>query len=1179
MVSWLADGEVAGYDAAAASSGSLNPAAWKLASAGTVDTQGPTRLQYGLSAGGLNRLSAQNIRLRITNADCNENAGRRMTATMFIAPANYFPPGSVPSPSAILALGPNLRAWRAAQSRNADAGPADVTWNIPGPGPGDLQPNTKYWVLVVPTSVADTSYPANYVNDRVMNGGAQDAIGRAISIWTNRTPNKPTITSPNPGSVAASGASLTLTYTTDDPDKVGGSTDETFTDVAGIQVQYAAKPTPDNPNPSWTDLPIWNFNATVLGKGWYIDGSAYNSNGEGAQSLWNNGTMQILCGATNPAANKGVLPSGRWQLRVRTFDYGHPQPTAARPLGSTNGQYTPDNFPAVNTSPWSDPINVTVSAQVPPPVLLSPINATAIPDGVPIVLRWQYRNTHTPPYPQASRQINIREVGNPTWRGLFGGSLSASSYTVPEPTVKFNDDAESANDWTGTGGDSGYPQQVTVSGNARIRNRKATPAAGTNSMTLSRSAMGVPDADQVVTIRGKRTGKADPGQGSGQLITNGGFNGSTTGWTMSSGGGAVSASSPSPYEGTGFLRSTVLQGEDTYYTWADQVITLVSLQNLTVTGVTRYDGSTARPQLTLIWRNSGGTTISSENIQLSSGTNWTPFSVTRTPPAGAVTCLVRLEMYPMLSPGPAGQHVDFDAISAIQGVPPQPFSLEFALFAPNNGSVAYEFLSYTNLGVGDNTDADWEAALSVAAGSGAIAKVTTTYRFGPGAEADLDITHVDVTTGGTDLPATTEYEWRVRTVDSTGVASDWSETGRFWVVPAPASGEVRPLPGETIDAATLGCGKHTAVIYRRGGKRRVGVLSGITYLDWSRVRDDISTAKVVIKDWDIDCGNLLAKLQTWAYELVIYRSNGYSVDRVWEGPITLLTYEADAVTIQAKDVMAYAYRRIIKQKMSDSDGGDTVTSRAARVLQNTLGPDDPNVLAYLQVLTREDDAREYRTTPAYSRTAFEEVDDMAANAGLDYCTTGRAILLWGTKHRIGTLPEFRDKDLGSPPIVSEYGMSASNVYAVSDGNGLYGEATRLPVSGNDTDYGLVEMLSSTWASDTEDDSGTYTAQGQATVKQSFEDAAERSIAYRWPPPVVVRVPDNTSLNPSTVISIQQLVPGVVIPLRSTGTLRTVIADQKLDSVKVVESSESETITITLSPFTHDDASTDTDVEV
>lgn len=115
------------------------------------------------------------------------------------------------------------------------------------------------------------------------------------------------------------------------------------------------------------------------------------------------------------------------------------------------------------------------------------------------------------------------------------------------------------------------------------------------------------------------------------------------------------------------------------------------------------------------------------------------------------------------------------------------------------------------------------------------------------------------------------------------------------------------------------------------------------------------------------------------------------------------------------------------------------------------------------------------------------------------------------------------------------------------------------------------MLSSTWASDAEGDTGTYTQEGLAKVVASFEEFAARAVSDRYPPPVVVRVPDNTTLNPNTPISIQHLVPGVVVPLRSTNTLRTVVATQKLDSIKVTESGGAEVITITMSPFNRDDA--------
>lgn len=417
-----------------------------------------------------------------------------------------------------------------------------------------------------------------------------------------------------------------------------------------------------------------------------------------------------------------------------------------------------------------------------------------------------------------------------------------------------------------------------------------------------------------------------------------------------------------------------------------------------------------------------------------------------------------------------------------------------------------------------------------------------------------------------DLVSGNQYEWRVKVTDSQGGESDWSSVARFWAVPPVSDGtDGGVIPSETLEGATLGCGTHRVLIYKRGGTEFVGEVTNLTRVEWGRVRDDISQAHVDVTGWSVDCGALLSRLATWAYEMVIFRDNGFSVDRVWEGPLTLLTYYEGRVRLSARDAMAYASRRIIKNSINDTGEGATVVNRTVRILQTSLADRDPNILEHLTPINSADDAMQYRTSAAYSSTAWEEIDNMAANAGLDYTTVGRRIIVWGTRTPIGRLPEFRDGDLGATPIVSEYGMQFANRYAVSDGNGVWGEALREDPEG--IDYGPVEMLSSSWASDNEQASGsTYSPESLDKIRKSFAGYAEQSIESRNPPPVVVRVPDNTTVNPDVPITIQHLIPGVAIPLRSTKTLREVRATQKLDSVKVVEEADRETITVTMSPF-------------
>ena len=77
--------------------------------------------------------------------------------------------------------------------------------------------------------------------------------------------------------------------------------------------------------------------------------------------------------------------------------------------------------------------------------------------------------------------------------------------------------------------------------------------------------------------------------------------------------------------------------------------------------------------------------------------------------------------------------------------------------------------------------------------------------------------------------------------------------------------------------------------------------------------------------------------------------------------------------------------------------------------------------------------------------------------------------------------------------------------------------------------------------------------------------ADRNIRGRWPTPVVVRVPDNSTLNPEVNLSIQHLIPGVWIPLRATQTVRAVAQWQKLDEVNVVVEGDNEQVQVVMSP--------------
>lgn len=1058
MVSWTSAGSVSGYDPITRK---YKKAMFVLpiASGPAVDLNGSTRLNWDLQADYPGRsnyptLLEAEAPLTFTSGDFSANPGRVMGGAAVLVKASKFAAGVIPTNQQIfdnstLSLADIGSVYR------TNAGNVKPTFYFTN---AQLDPNTKYWLLVYPAAINKPANAWSKTNYRPV--GNVNTTGRAVSVWTNRTPKAPIIAAPPGGGIFNPGATYSLNYTPQDPDAVTpNDADRSNMDLAGVEFQFARLPSSAGDQVAeeeWTWLSYRDASGSMTVSAMALNGPV----GYNAQAPIRNLQLPIFCaGNLSDVPNSTArIPAGDWQIRARTVDFGHAYPNIVNPLGLKTGSgLAPRLFPSGNISPWSAPVKISIPTQVPAPIPASPTNSRAVVAGLPITLQWNYRNTYLPPYPQKDRWIQVRKVGDANWSTVAAGPSSQNSIVLPfeivnsptpVPSQFFNDinfEAGSTGGWV-----------------AQVNNGSGFVTVGTaNAVNLNVA------------------GNAQSGSRYLQLNN------------------TTPAATGAPY----LVRRLSIDRNQ----WDQYQVELWHRPPNNATGMQTFQ---------VFFTDAAGNTIFSGNIDDRTYETQTD-------------------------------------IPAIAGVYTKRVSRN--LIAPANATGIIITVSSTdftgNVQTGDRIDT------TSMIGTNRFETVTF-FRF----------------------QASTQYEWRVRVADASNAESDWSLPARFWVVPAADSGPERPVPEDTIEGATLGCGKHRVFVYRRGGLIPVGEITDMTHIGWGRLRDDISSARIVVSGWGVDCGNLLAKLQTWAYEIVIFRDNGYSPERVWEGPITLLTYKQDSVEIDAKDVVAYLYRRILRQEMNDRGVGDSVVNRAARVVRNGFAPDDPNILQYLQILFNENDANQYRNTPAYSRTCFEEIDDMAANAGLDYTAVGRSILLWGTRSRIGTLPEMTDRELGAAPIVSEYGMQMSNRYAISDGNGIYGTADRLDANGVDPNYGLVEMLSSTWASDTDPEEGTYTQEDVDRVADSFAGMSERSIADRFPPPVVVRVPDNTTLNPNTVLSIQHLVPGVAIPIRATGTLRKVVGTQKLDSVTVTEIEGEEKITVTMSPFNSDDAASGGETE-
>lgn len=352
----------------------------------------------------------------------------------------------------------------------------------------------------------------------------------------------------------------------------------------------------------------------------------------------------------------------------------------------------------------------------------------------------------------------------------------------------------------------------------------------------------------------------------------------------------------------------------------------------------------------------------------------------------------------------------------------------------------------------------------------------------------------------------------------------------------------------------LGCGFNTVAVFDRGGITRLFPIDRTTSISYGRLRDGISDALIHIPT-SADCCGDLATLEPVRHEIVIFRDG----QRVWEGPITRVSYSNDDVEIAAKDVMFWPYRTIMRAEYNNSYPNIAYgTDRIGLILRNELErkerQDPPiNVVPWIQIHTEADTARTSRRTLPYQKSVFEEIDDLAAKAGIDYTVVGRAIHVHDTSYLLGQTPLATEADFLGGVVVSMYGMDVCTYSAVTDGEGLWGADSR-----DQMYYGEVEMLATAY--DEENDTTNPS-------EPELRSQAQRNLSQRFPIPIEVRVPDNSAINPnSETFTFDMLVPGVKVPLMATAGCRSLRQDQKIDKVDIRQDDKGEVVTLTLLPF-------------
>lgn len=353
---------------------------------------------------------------------------------------------------------------------------------------------------------------------------------------------------------------------------------------------------------------------------------------------------------------------------------------------------------------------------------------------------------------------------------------------------------------------------------------------------------------------------------------------------------------------------------------------------------------------------------------------------------------------------------------------------------------------------------------------------------------------------------------------------------------------------------------HRAFIHERGGIQRIDEMLNLGTCSWSRVRDDISEASVSISAQFCDAqASLLNFIEPGRHELVIFRGD----ERVWEGPITRAAFSRQGAQLFARDVAHYLHFTAMQNGYDNSGANvDFVTNRAATIITAELtrknvaelaaGLPSINVLPFLVNHHDPQDARTTAKTVPMQYTVFEHIDNLAADYGMDYTTVGRAIHLWDTHRALGRTPIVTEADFLGDLVVTSYGMELGTRAISTDGQGVYGDA-----GGVDPYYGLVERLTTAYDEETDD--------GPPPTQAELQSQAVRSLVNRNPTPVTLRLPEGSGINPGGTLAIEDLIPGVLVPLRATVLVRNFSQTQKIDRVSIREDASGESVTLNLVP--------------
>jgi hypothetical protein len=330
----------------------------------------------------------------------------------------------------------------------------------------------------------------------------------------------------------------------------------------------------------------------------------------------------------------------------------------------------------------------------------------------------------------------------------------------------------------------------------------------------------------------------------------------------------------------------------------------------------------------------------------------------------------------------------------------------------------------------------------------------------------------------------------------------------------------------------IGCGTHVARFIDRDGAV-VAAADVLLEVEWSRVLDDISEARVLVQP-DGDCCAAMGRVRPWRHKLVLYRDGR----PCWEGPCVVPEWNADGtVEVRAFDILAWLDRRVPHETIRHT--GRDLADIGAWLIADGFAPDDPGHTVEIVARTRIKGDREYEQDVGQTGDHLRDL----AETGLDYTAIGSRILLMPEDHcgRVGALT---DADFPDGLVVVDDGLALATRWVVHGKDDVRGEA-----GGIDPYYGLLER----------------SVEETSILDNLSADAAARSRHRASNPAPLFIDSRQTTLSPDAAVDVKNLVPGWCVDVTTTATCRNISQSLKIVGVKVSDTGDGERVSVQLTP--------------